>query len=183
MAGRCGTLVGATAINLFLTFSCSLIPTLIFSGTTLYDIIFLNLTLFLFSLLLSLFQAGYLKICLFNAARGTPSPVGDMLYALYHHPEPVRADVPYHQRHQLRDRPDFQHSGLPVSFLPECGTDAWNSTFHRSLSFLLLMNVYVYKLIGSLVSTLVLVPFSLSTLVMNDAPGISRSRRSVRALR
>ena len=31
MAGRCGTLVGATAINLFLTFSCSLIPTLIFS--------------------------------------------------------------------------------------------------------------------------------------------------------
>lgn len=61
MAGRCGTLVGATAINLFLTFSCSLIPTLIFSGTTLYDIIFLNLTLFLFSLLLSLFQAGYLK--------------------------------------------------------------------------------------------------------------------------
>ena len=55
-------LVGATAINLFLTFSCSLIPTLIFSGTTLYDIIFLNLTLFLFSLLLSLFQAGYLKI-------------------------------------------------------------------------------------------------------------------------
>ena len=63
MAGRCGTLVGATAINLFLTFSCSLIPTLIFSGTTLYDIIFLNLTLFLFSLLLSLFQAGYLKIC------------------------------------------------------------------------------------------------------------------------
>ncbi len=56
---RCGTLVGATAINLFLTFSCSLIPTLIFSGTTLYDIIFLNLTLFLFSLLLSLFQAGY----------------------------------------------------------------------------------------------------------------------------
>ncbi len=30
MAGRCGTLVGATAINLFLTFSCSLIPTLIF---------------------------------------------------------------------------------------------------------------------------------------------------------
>ena len=25
MAGRCGTLVGATAINLFLTFSCSLI--------------------------------------------------------------------------------------------------------------------------------------------------------------
>ena len=47
MAGRCGTLVGATAINLFLTFSCSLIPTLIFSGTTLYDIIFLNLTLFI----------------------------------------------------------------------------------------------------------------------------------------
>ncbi len=35
-----------------------------------------------------------------------------------------------------------------------------------------LMNVYVYKLIGSLVSTLVLVPFSLSTFVMNDAPGI-----------
>ena len=35
MAGRCGTLVGATAINLFLTFCCSLIPTLIFSGTTL----------------------------------------------------------------------------------------------------------------------------------------------------
>ena len=34
------------------------------------------------------------------------------------------------------------------------------------------MNVYVYKLIGSLVSTLVLVPFSLSTFVMNDAPGI-----------
>ena len=34
MAGRCGTLVGATAINLFLTFSCSLIPTLIFSGKT-----------------------------------------------------------------------------------------------------------------------------------------------------
>ena len=58
MAGRCGTLVGATAINLFLTFCCSLIPTLIFSGTTLYDIIFLNVTLFLFSLLLSLFQAG-----------------------------------------------------------------------------------------------------------------------------
>ena len=27
MAGRCGTLGGATAINLFLTFSCSLIPT------------------------------------------------------------------------------------------------------------------------------------------------------------
>ena len=112
MAGRCGTLVGATAINLFLTFSCSLIPTLIFSGTTLYDIIFLNLTLFLFSLLLSLFQAGYLKICL-STLRG-----------------PVRADVPYHQRHQLRDRPDFQHSRLPVSFLPECGTDAWNCTFH-----------------------------------------------------
>lgn len=32
MAGRCGTLVGATAINLFLTFSCSLIPTLIFQA-------------------------------------------------------------------------------------------------------------------------------------------------------
>ena len=76
MAGRCGTLVGATAINLFLTFSCSLIPTLIFSGTTLYDIIFLNLTLFLFSLLLSLFQAGYLKISLsitssINASRSS----------------------------------------------------------------------------------------------------------------
>ena len=83
MAGRCGTLVGATAINLFLTFSCSLIPTLIFSGTTLYDIIFLNLTLFLFSLLLSLFQAGYLKICL-STLRGEPISVGDMLYAFYH---------------------------------------------------------------------------------------------------
>ena len=71
MAGRCGTLVGATAINLFLTFSCSLIPTLIFSGTTLYDIIFLNLTLFLFSLLLSLFQAGYLKSA--SRLRGTDS--------------------------------------------------------------------------------------------------------------
>lgn len=86
MAGRCGTLVGATAINLFLTFSCSLIPTLIFSGTTLYDIIFLNLTLFLFSLLLSLFQAGYLKICL-STLRGEPISVGDMLYAFYHHPD------------------------------------------------------------------------------------------------
>ena len=75
MAGRCGTLVGATAINLFLTFSCSLIPTLIFSGTTLYDIIFLNLTLFLFSLLLSLFQAGYLKICL-STLRREPISVG-----------------------------------------------------------------------------------------------------------
>ena len=131
MAGRCGTLVGATAINLFLTFSCSLIPTLIFSGTTLYDIIFLNLTLFLFSLLLSLFQAGYLKICL-STLRGEPISVGDMLYAFYHHPDQY---VPYHQRHQLRDRPDFQHSRLPVSFLPECGTDAWNSTFHRSRAF------------------------------------------------
>ena len=70
MAGRCGTLVGATAINLFLTFSCSLIPTLIFSGTTLYDIIFLNLTLFLFSLLLSL-SGGLLKDLPLNAARGT----------------------------------------------------------------------------------------------------------------
>lgn len=86
MAGRCGTLVGATAINLFLTFSCSLIPTLIFSGTTLYDIIFLNLTLFLFSLLLSLFQAGYLKICL-STLRREPISVGDMLYAFYHHPD------------------------------------------------------------------------------------------------
>ena len=51
-----------------------------FSGTTLYDIIFLNLTLFLFSLLLSLFQAGYLKICL-STLRGEPISVGDMLYA------------------------------------------------------------------------------------------------------
>ena len=65
MAGRCGTLVGATAINLFLTFSCSLIPTLIFSGTTLYDIIFLNLTLFL------PLSGGLLKDLPLNAARGT----------------------------------------------------------------------------------------------------------------
>mgnify|MGYP000739045782 CR=1 FL=1 len=57
-----------------------------FSGTTLYDIIFLNLTLFLFSLLLSLFQAGYLKICL-STLRGEPISVGDMLYAFYHHPD------------------------------------------------------------------------------------------------
>ena len=44
MAGRCGTLVGATAINLFLTFSCSLIPTLIFSGTTLYDLSLIHIS-------------------------------------------------------------------------------------------------------------------------------------------
>ena len=61
MAGRCGTLVGATAINLFLTFSCSLIPTLIFSGTTLYDIIFLNLPL----------PGRLLKNLPLDAARGT----------------------------------------------------------------------------------------------------------------
>lgn len=38
MAGRCGTLVGATAINLFLTFSCSLIPTLFFQAQRCTDI-------------------------------------------------------------------------------------------------------------------------------------------------
>ena len=64
MAGRCGTLVGATAINLFLTFSCSLIPTLIFSGTTLYDIIFLNLTLFVIGIFM--FNNGLNFACLTN---------------------------------------------------------------------------------------------------------------------
>ena len=41
-----------------------------------------------------------------------------------------------------------------------------------------LMNVYVYKLIGSLVSTLVLVPFSLSTFVMNGIGPIQAIRQS-----
>ncbi len=129
MAGRCGTLVGATAINLFLTFSCSLIPTLIFSGTTLYDIIFLNLTLFLFSLLLSLFQAGYLKICL-STLRREPISVGDMLYAFYHHPD------------------------------------------QYVLMFLIINGISSVIALISSIPTLVLVPFSLSTFVMDDAPGI-----------
>lgn len=170
MAGRCGTLVGATAINLFLTFSCSLIPTLIFSGTTLYDIIFLNLTLFLFSLLLSLFQAGYLKICL-STLRGEPISVGDMLYAFYHHPDQyvlmfliingISSVIAL-----ISSIPGFQYLSSPSADLT-LGTAL---SIEAELSSL--MNVYVYKLIGSLVSTLVLVPFSLSTFVMNDAPGI-----------
>ena len=170
MAGRCGTLVGATAINLFLTFSCSLIPTLIFSGTTLYDIIFLNLTLFLFSLLLSLFQAGYLKICL-STLRGEPISVGDMLYAFYHHPDQyvlmfliingISSVIAL-----ISSIPGFQYLSSPSAELT-LGTAL---SIDAELSSL--MNVYVYKLIGSLVSTLVLVPFSLSTFVMNDAPGI-----------
>ena len=170
MAGRCGTLVGATAINLFLTFSCSLIPTLIFSGTTLYDIIFLNLTLFLFSLLLSLFQAGYLKICL-STLRGEPISVGDMLYAFYHHPDQyvlmfliingISSVIAL-----ISSIPGFQYLSSPSAELT-LGTAL---SIEAELSSL--MNVYVYKLIGSLVSTLVLVPFSLSTFVMNDAPGI-----------
>ncbi len=64
-----------------------LIPTLIFSGTTLYDIIFLNLTLFLFSLLLSLFQAGYLKICLSTLRGETDFQSVICCYAFYHHPD------------------------------------------------------------------------------------------------
>ena len=131
MAGRCGTLVGATAINLFLTFSCSLIPTLIFSGTTLYDIIFLNLTLFLFSLLLSLFQAGYLKICL-STLRGEPISVGDMLYAFYHHPDQY-----------------------VLMFLIINGI---------SSVIALISSIPGFQYLSS--------PFSLSTFVMNDAPGI-----------
>ena len=162
MAGRCGTLVGATAINLFLTFSCSLIPTLIFSGTTLYDIIFLNLTLFLFSLLLSLFQAGYLKICL-STLRGEPISVGDMLYAFYHHPDQyvlmfliingISSVIAL-----ISSIPGFQYLSSPSAELT-LGTAL---SIEAELSSL--MNVYV--------STLVLVPFSLSTFVMNDAPGI-----------
>ena len=158
MAGRCGTLVGATAINLFLTFSCSLIPTLIFSGTTLYDIIFLNLTLFLFSLLLSLFQAGYLKICL-STLRGEPISVGDMLYAFYHHPDQyvlmfliingISSVIAL-----ISSIPGFQYLSSPSAELT-LGTAL---SIEAELSSL--MNVYVYKLIGSLVSTLVLVPFS-----------------------
>ena len=163
MAGRCGTLVGATAINLFLTFSCSLIPTLIFSGTTLYDIIFLNLTLFLFSLLLSLFQAGYLKICL-STLHGEPISVGDMLYAFYHHPDQyvlmfliingISSVIAL-----ISSIPGFQYLSSPSAELT-LGTAL---SIEAELSSL--MNVYVYKLIGSLVSTLVLVPFSLSTFV------------------
>ena len=149
MAGRCGTLVGATAINLFLTFSCSLIPTLIFSGTTLYDIIFLNLTLFLFSLLLSLFQAGYLKICL-STLRGEPISVGDMLYAFYHHPDQyvlmfliingISSVIAL-----ISSIPGFQYLSSPSAELT-LGTAL---SIEAELSSL--MNVYVYKLIGSLV--------------------------------
>ena len=165
MAGRCGTLVGATAINLFLTFSCSLIPTLIFSGTTLYDIIFLNLTLFLFSLLLSLFQAGYLKICL-STLRGEPISVGDMLYAFYHHPDQyvlmfliingISSVIAL-----ISSIPGFQYLSSPSAELT-LGTAL---SIDAELSSL--MNVYVYKLIGSLVSTLVLVPFSLAMMKKN----------------
>ena len=148
MAGRCGTLVGATAINLFLTFSCSLIPTLIFSGTTLYDIIFLNLTLFLFSLLLSLFQAGYLKICL-STLRGEPISVGDMLYAFYHHPDQyvlmfliingISSVIAL-----ISSIPGFQYLSSQSADLT-LGTAL---SIEAELSSL--MNVYVYKLIGSL---------------------------------
>ena len=147
MAGRCGTLVGATAINLFLTFSCSLIPTLIFSGTTLYDIIFLNLTLFLFSLLLSLFQAGYLKICL-STLRREPISVGDMLYAFYHHPDQyvlmfliingISSVIAL-----ISSIPGFQYLSSPSAELT-LGTAL---SIDAELSSL--MNVYVYKLIGS----------------------------------
>ena len=170
MAGRCGTLVGATAINLFLTFSCSLIPTLFFSGTTLYDIIFLNLTLFLFFLLLSLFQAGYLKICL-STLRGEPISVGDMLYAFYHHPDQyvlmfliingISSVIAL-----ISSIPGFQYLSSPSAELT-LGTAL---SIDAELSSLMI--VYVYKLIGSLVSTLVLVPFSLSSFVLNDTPGI-----------
>ena len=144
----------------FLTFSCSLIPTLIFSGTTLYDIIFLNLTLFLFSLLLSLFQAGYLKICL-STLRGEPISVGDMLYAFYHHPDQyvlmfliingISSVIAL-----ISSIPGFQYLSSPSAELT-LGTAL---SIEAELSSL--MNVYVYKLIGS----------SLSTFVMNDAPGI-----------
>lgn len=147
MAGRCGTLVGATAINLFLTFSCSLIPTLIFSGTTLYDIIFLNLTLFLFSLLLSLFQAGYLKICL-STLRGEPISVGDMLYAFYHHPDQyvlmfliingISSVIAL-----ISSIPGFQYLSSPSAELT-LGTAL---SIEAELSSL--MNVYVYKLMLS----------------------------------
>ena len=152
MAGRCGTLVGATAINLFLTFSCSLIPTLIFSGTTLYDIIFLNLTLFLFSLLLSLFQAGYLKICL-STLRREPISVGDMLYAFYHHPDQyvlmfliingISSVIAL-----ISSIPGFQYLSSPSAELT-LGTAL---SIDAELSSL--MNVYVYKLIGSLVQAI-----------------------------
>lgn len=169
MAGRCGTLVGATAINLFLTFSCSLIPTLIFSGTTLYDIIFLNVTLFLFSLLLSLFQAGYLKICL-SCLRGEPISIGDMLYAFYHHPDQyvlmflvingISSVIAL-----IFSIPGFQYLSSPSADL------SLSTALSIQAELSALTGVYLYKMIGSLVSALVLIPFALSTFVMIDNPG------------
>ena len=151
-----------TAINLFLTFSCSLIPTLIFQAQR-CTISFPDLTLFLFSLLLSLFQAGYLKICL-STLRGEPISVGDMLYAFYHHPDQyvlmfliingISSVIAL-----ISSIPGFQYLSSPSAELT-LGTAL---SIEAELSSL--MNVYVYKLIGSLVSTLVLVPFSLSTFV------------------
>ncbi len=94
-----------------------------------------------------------------------------MLYAFYHHPDQyvlmfliingISSVIAL-----ISSIPGFQYLSSPSAELT-LGTAL---SIEAELSSL--MNVYVYKLIGSLVSTLVLVPFSLSTFVMNDAPGI-----------
>lgn len=94
-----------------------------------------------------------------------------MLYAFYHHPDQyvlmfliingISSVIAL-----ISSIPGFQYLSSPSADLT-LGTAL---SIEAELSSL--MNVYVYKLIGSLVSTLVLVPFSLSTFVMNDAPGI-----------
>lgn len=111
-----------------------------------------------------------LKICL-STLRREPISVGDMLYAFYHHPDQyvlmfliingISSVIAL-----ISSIPGFQYLSSPGAELT-LGTAL---SIDAELSSL--MNVYVYKLIGSLVSTLVLVPFSLSTFVMNDAPGI-----------
>ena len=94
-----------------------------------------------------------------------------MLYAFYHHPDQyvlmfliingISSVIAL-----ISSIPGFQYLSSPSAELT-LGTAL---SIDAELSSL--MNVYVYKLIGSLVSMLVLVPFSLSTFVMNDAPGI-----------
>lgn len=161
LIGRYGVMAGASALMLAMNILSTLLPEQIFPGTSLFSQAGYYITTLVIALLVSLFGAGYSRLALEVSYERRP-PLGDMLYAFYHHPDRFLLMYLVLAAIQIVLQ-------IPVTILSRMYANAFLSdtmTIDELLSYLSF--VMMCSAVSTLVYTLVTLRFTMATYLLLD---------------
>lgn len=163
LCGNYGTFIGVTLIYGIISALLTCIPSFVIPNNTSYFMVALRFIIsFLIELLVVVLAAGISKMAL-NVSRGEAITVGDLFYAFRHHP----------------DR--FLILGLVLSLISTvCQLPSYILTFTADFSDGSISNILgrttlmlLFLVVGSLVSVVITLAFSMSTMLLVDYDDIS----------